>query len=49
LSREIFELKEKYKKCLKVQDELFLRYFKEKDGVNEKIQKLEIDKYQLLN
>lgn len=28
---ELFDLKEKYKKCLLVQDDLFVRFFKEKD------------------
>lgn len=40
LSKEVNDLKVKYQKCLKVQDDLFLRYFKEKEEVNDRIRKL---------
>jgi hypothetical protein len=40
LSKEVSDLKVKYQKCLKVQDDLFLRYFKEKEEVNDRIRKL---------
>ena len=40
LSKELNDLKVKYQKCLKVQDDLFLRYFKEKEEVNDRIRKL---------
>lgn len=42
LNNEVSELKAKYQKCLKVQDDLFLKYFKEKEEVNDRIRKLEI-------
>ena len=40
LNKEVSDLKAKYQKCLKVQDDLFLRYFKEKEEVNDRIRKL---------
>lgn len=49
LFAELTDLKEKYKKCLKVQDDLFIKYFKEKEMVRENIKKLELEKTQLLN
>jgi predicted nuclease with TOPRIM domain len=49
LFAELTDLKEKYKKCLKVQDDLFIKYFKEKEIVRENIKKLELEKTQLLN
>lgn len=49
LSKELFNLKDKYKKCLRVQDELFIRYFKDKQAVSDRIKKLEIEKHQLSN
>ena len=49
LFAELTDLKEKYKKCLKVQDDLFIKYFKEKEIVRENIKKLELEKTQLIN
>lgn len=49
LSKEVSDLKAKYQKCLKVQDDLFLRYFKEKEEVNDRIRKLEIEKNTIIN
>jgi uncharacterized protein YdcH (DUF465 family) len=43
------DLKLKYQKCLKVQDDLFLKYFKEKEEVNDRIRKLEIEKNTIIN
>lgn len=41
---ELQELKEKYKKCLMVQDDLFVRFFKEKDRFKEGIKNIELEK-----
>ncbi len=49
LNKEVSELKANYQKCLKVQDDLFLRYFKEKEEVNDRIRKLEIEKNTVIN
>lgn len=43
------ELRGKYEKCLKVQDNLFLRYFKEKEQISDRIRKLEIEKNTIIN
>jgi hypothetical protein len=40
LNQEVSDLKGKYQKCLKVQDDLFLKYFKEKEEVSDRIRKL---------
>ena len=47
MAREVNDLKAKYSRCLRVQDKLFLQYFKEKEQDNERIHKLEIDKNNL--
>lgn len=39
LSKELTELREKYEKCLRLQDQLFLSYFKEKEQRDEKSRK----------
>lgn len=49
LNNEVSDLKAKYQKCLKVQDDLFLKYFKEKEEVNDRIRKLEIEKNTIIN
>lgn len=49
LNNEVSDLKAKYQKCLKVQDDLFLKYFKEKEEVNDRIRKLEIEKNTVIN
>lgn len=40
LAREVADLKLKYGRCLRVQDKLFLQYFKEKENDNDRIRKL---------
>lgn len=49
LNKEVSDLKAKYQKCLKVQDDLFLKYFKEKEEVNDRIRKLEIEKNTIIS
>ena len=49
LMGEIGELRGKYEKCLKVQDQLFLKYFKEKEQSNDKLKRLEIEKHNTEN
>lgn len=42
-------MKQKYVKCLKVQDELFLKYFTDKEALSEKLKKGEIEKKNLMS
>lgn len=44
LLREVSELKEKYVRCLRVQDRLFLQHFKEREEKEGKIHQLEVEK-----
>ena len=47
LANEVTQLKTKYTRCLKVQDKLFLQFFKEKEQDNDRIRKLEVEKSNL--